>query len=279
MSINLDQVLVKEFENEAIQAFQDAGKLRDTVRIRDAAGAQQVQFQVIGATTTQERGAIHTMIPLADATHTPATATVKNYVVSEMTDIFLGNQVKFDERQELVESFGASLGRRIDQAIIDALDAHSFTQTVAKNISGSNDNLNVAMMLEAAKLLGSDVPEENRSILCHDNGYYHFLNEDDVKSIDFNDMKTLPKAAIRHYAGFDIYKMADRSEGGLALSTNDRTNYAWQRQAIGLAMNMQPKIEINYEPSFGAHRVTGMVSLGAVIIQDSGVVKITSDES
>lgn len=279
MSIQLDQVLVKQFENEAIQAFQDSGKLRDSVRIRDAKGAQQVQFQVIGATTTQERGAIHTMIPLADASHTPAVATVKNYTVSDMTDIFLNNQVGFDERQELVQSFATSLGRRIDQAIIDALDAHAFTNTVAKDVGGANDNLNVAMLLEAAKLLGSNVPEENRSVLCHDNGYYHFLNEDDVKSIDFNDMKTLPSAAVKHYAGFDIYKMADRNEGGLALATNDRTNYAWQRNAIGLAMNMEPKIEINYEPSYGAHRVTGMISLGAVIIQDSGVVKITSDES
>lgn len=275
MSINLDQVLVKKFENEAIQAFQESGKLRETVRVRDAKGAQQVQFQVIGATVTQERGAIHTPIPLADASHTPAVATVKNYTVSEMTDIFLNNQVGFDERQELVTSFAASLGRRIDQAIIDALDAHSFTNTVA---SGS-DNLNVAQMLEAARKLGSKVPEEGRNWLCHDIGYYHFINEADVKSGDFNPNHTLPKAAIRDYAGFDIYKIADREEGGLALSTNDRTNYAWQKMAIGLAMNMEPKIEINYEPGYGAHRVTGMISLGAVVIQDAGVVKITTDES
>lgn len=279
MSINLSNVLVKKFENEAIQQFQDSGKLRNTVRIKDAKGAQQVQFQVLGAVTTQERTAIQTPIPLADATHTPATATVKNYVVSEMTDIFLNNQVGFDERQELVESFGMAMGRRVDQVIIDALAAHSFTKTVAKNISGSNDNLNVAGFVEAARQLGSDVPDEMRTILCHDDGYYHFLQETDVKDFDINFKKPLADGKLPSYMGFDICKIGDRAEGGLALSTNDRTNYAWQKTAVGLAMNMEPKITIDWEPSYGAHRVSGYLSLGGVVIQDSGVVELTTDES
>ena len=280
MSINLSNVLVKKFENEAIQAFQDSGKLRNTVRIRDAKGAQQVQFQVLGAVTTQERTAIQTPIPLADATHTPAVATVKNFVVSEMTDIFLNNQVGFDERQELVESFGMSMGRRVDQAIIDALDAHTFTKTVADTISGSADNLTVAAFVEAARLLGSDVPDDMRHMLVHDDGYYHFLQESDVKDFDTNFKKPLADGRQPSYMGFDLHKIGDRTEGGLAVpSANHRTNYAWQKSSIGLAMNMEPKITIDWEPSYGAHRVSGYLSLGAVVIQDSGVVQITTDES
>lgn len=280
MSINLDQVLVKKFENEVIQAFQENGtELRNYVRVRDAKGAQQVQFQVLGEMTSQERTAIQTPIPVADATHTPATATVKNYTVSEMSDIFLNNQVGFDERAELAASIGMALNRRVDQIIIDALDAHNFTNTVAKNISGGDDNLNVTMFAESAKLLGSKVPDMDRCLACHDNGFYHFIQESDVKTIDSNDKKPLVDGKLPHYFGFDVKHMADRSEGGLGLSTNDRTNYAWQKQAIGLAMNMEPRIEINYEPSYGAFRVSGFLSGGAVVIQDSGVVKITTDES
>lgn len=275
MSINLSNVLVKKFENEAIQAFQDSGKLRSKVRVKDAKGAQKVQFQVLGAVTTQERTAIQTPIPLADASHTPAVATVKNYVVSEMTDIFLNNQVGFDERQELVESFGMSMGRRVDQAIIDAMVAHSFTKTVA---SGS-DNLNVSHFAQTAESLGSDVPDEMRNILCHDSGYYHFLQESDVKDIDINFKKPLADGKLPSYFGFDITKIGDRAEGGLGLSGSDRKNYAWQKSAVGLAINMEPKITIDWEPSYGAHRVSGYLSLGGVVIQDSGVVEITTDES
>jgi uncharacterized heparinase superfamily protein len=36
---------------------------------------------------------------------------------------------------------------------------------------------------------------------------------------------------------------------------------------------------IDWEPSYGAHRVTGYLSAGAVVIQDAGVGKLTTDES
>lgn len=280
MSKNLNTLAVKLFEKEAIQSFQEVGgKLKNYVRLRDCKGASQVQFQVLGELTTSERTAIQTPLPTVDAAYTKATATVKRYTVSELTDIFDNSETGVDERMELIEAMKMSLDRRIDQMVIDALDAHSFTNTVAKNISGSADNLNVAMLVEASRLLGSKVPEQDRVLVCHDDGYHHLINEADVKSSDFNLSKPLVKGQLPHYYGFDICKMADRSEGGLALSTNDRTNYAFQKQALGLAMNIQPKIEVNYSHDYGAWRVSAFVSGGAVVIQDSGVVKITSDES
>lgn len=279
MSIELSDVLVKKFENECIQAFQDAGaNLRSAVRVRDAKGAKQVQFQVLGSAVAYERTAIHTPIPLADVSHTPATATVKNFVVSEMTDIFLNNQVGFDERQELVQALTMALNRRLDQVIIDELVAATISKTVAKDISGSNDNLNVAMFAEAARLLGSDVPEQDRHFLCHDDGFYHFLQEADVKTIDSNLRKPLTDGKLPEYMGFSIRKIGDRTEGGLPVSSTDRTNFAWQKNAVGLALNMEPKILIDWEPSYGAHRVSGYLSAGACVIQNSGIVEITSDE-
>ena len=280
MSINLSNVLVKKFETEAIQAFQDAGTgLRNTVRVRDAKGANQVQFQVLGKMTSALRGAVQTAIPLQDASHTPKVATVANYVVSEMTDIFLNNQVGFDERQELVQAMNMAMGRRLDQVIIDALTAATITKTVAANISGANDNMTSEAVIEAAKQLGSDVPDMDRHIIMHDNGYYHLIQEADVKDFDINITKPLADGKLPNYGGFDLHKMGDRDEGGLTLATNDRTNFAWQRMAIGLAINMEPRFEINYEPSYGAHRVSGFLSAGAVVIQADGCVDITTDES
>jgi hypothetical protein len=285
MSIELSDVLVKKFENEAIQAFQDGGtELRNYVRLRDAKGAQKVQFNVIGKGLASERTAIQTPIPVMDVAHTPKTATVKNYVASELTDIFLNNQVGFDERQELAQTIGMSLNRRLDQVIVDelnrALAASEITKTVANNVSGSADNLNVAMLNDAARQLGSDVPEMDRALVCHDSGFYHLLLEDNVKDYDINARKPLVDGQLPNYHGFAIKKMGDRSEGGLTVDgSNDRTNFAWQKQAIGLAMNMEPMIRIDWEPSYGAHRITGYLSAGAVLIQPEGAVAITSRES
>jgi len=281
MSVELSDVAVKKFETEAIQAFQDSGtNLRNAVRVRDAKGASQVQFQVIGSGVAYERTSIQTPIPVADISHTPATATVKNYVISEMTDIFLNNQVGFDERQELVQVMVAALNRRLDQTIIDALDAGTIAKTVADTISGSADNLTVAAFAECARLLGSDVPDMDRHYLCHDDNFYHFLQESDVKTIDSNLRKPLTDGMLPEYMGFNIHKMGDRTEGGMEVpAANHRTNYAWQKNAIGLALNMEPKITIDWEPSYGAHRVSGYLSAGSVIIQAAGIVQVTVDES
>lgn len=281
MSINLDQVLVKKFENELIQSFQDGGTgLRNTVRMRDARGAEKVQFQVLGKMTAQERGAIHTDIPLQDAGYTPKVATVKNYVVSEMTDIFLNNQVGFDERQELVTAMNWALSRRIDQIVLDAIDTATISKTVADTISGSADNMTVDALADAARQLGSDVPDNDRHVIMHDNGFYHFIQENEVASTDFNINKALAEGRAPQYLGFNIHKMGDRDEGGLPVpSSNHRTSYAWQKLAIGLAVNMEPRIMVDWEPSKGAHRVTGYLSAGAVVIQEDGVVEITTDES
>lgn len=282
MSVNLDQVLVKQFENEAIQAFQEKGKLRDTVRVRDAKGAQQVQFQVIGSGTANERTAIQTPLPLANISHTPAVATVKNYTISEMTDIFLNNQVGFDERQELVEVVASALGRRLDQVIIDALEAASSTYTVGDDVGGSADNLNVAMFSKAMETLDiNGVESSKKTLLCHYSGYHHFLQESDVKDIDINSRKPLTDGKLPHYYGFDIAAIGTRAnEGGLAVpSANHRRWFAYAKEAVGLALNMAPKIEINYDPAYGAHRVTGFLSAGAVAIQDEGIVEGTADES
>lgn len=282
MSVNLDQVLVKKFENEAIQAFQESGTgLRNAVKVRDAKGAQQVQFQVYGEVIANERTSIHTPIPVQDPSLTPATATVKNYTPSVMTDIFLNNQIGFDARQEAVQGIVNAMNRRLDQIIINALDS-----ATGKTVASGSDNLNVGHFAEAAQKLGSAVPDSDRHLVCHDNGFYHFIQENDVKTIDSNLNKPLATGTQREYLGFIIHKMGDRDDvvvgdgaGGLALSSNDRTNYAWHKDSIGLAMNMQPKIMIDWEPSYGAHRITGYLSAGAVLIQDDGVVTITTDES
>lgn len=282
MSVNLSNVLVKKFENEAIMAFQESGgSLRDTVRVRDAKGANQVQFQVYGQVIANERTGVHTPIPAQDPSLTPATATVKNYAPSVMTDIFLNNQVGFDERQEAVSAIVNAMNRRLDEIIIGALDS-----ATGKTVASGSDNLNVSHFAGAYRELGSAVPKENRHFLCHDNGFAHFVQESNVASGDFNSYQALVTARVPAYMGFNIHVIGDRDSltigdglGGLTLSTNDRTNYAWQKDSIGLAMNMQPKIMVDWEPSYGAHRITGYMSAGAVLIQDDGVVTITTSEA
>ena len=79
--------------------------------------------------------------------------------------------------------------------------------------------------------------------------------------------------------GMKFIVLGDRDEGGLPLSTNDRSVFAFHRSAIGMAENMAQKTEINYVPEKTSFLVNSMFSAGAVSIDDEGIVKVTCDES
>jgi hypothetical protein len=283
MSVNLSTAAVKKFEKEAQQAFQEQGtNLRNAVTVRDAKGAKSVQFQVYGEVIANQRTAVHTNIPAQDPSIAIPTATVLDYTVGIYTDVFLNNQIGWDGRQSAVEAIAGALNRRLDQIIIDeGLDTAS-----GKTVASGSDNLNVGHFAESARLLGSAVPKMDRHFLCHDDGFFHFIQETDVKTIDSNFHKPLTDAELPNFMGFNIHQMGDRDSvvvgdglGGLALSGSDRTNYAWQKKSVGLAMNMDPKITIDFVPEKQAHFIVGKLSAGAVLLQDDGVVTITTDES
>lgn len=282
MSANLSTAAVKKFEKEAQQAFQESTTgLRNAVTVRDAKGASSVQFQVYGEVIANVRTAVHTDIPAQDPSISIPTATVSNYVAGIYTDVFLNNQIGWDGRQAAVEGIVSAMGRRLDEIVITALDSAS-----GKTVASGSDNLNVGHFAESARLLGSAVPEMDRHFLCHDDGFYHFIQESDVKTIDSNFHKPLADGQLPQFMGFNIHKMGDRDSisvgdgaGGLGLSGTDRTNYAWQKKAIGLAMNMEPKITIDWIPEKQAHFVVGKLSAGSVLLQDDGVVTITTSEA
>ena len=79
--------------------------------------------------------------------------------------------------------------------------------------------------------------------------------------------------------GFQFHVVGDRDEGGLPLSTNDRTCFAFHRSALGVGVGIAPKTEINYIPEKTSFLVTAMLSMGAGAIDTDGIVDVICDES
>ena len=131
----------------------------------------------------------------------------------------------------------------------------------------------------AKKLLDAgNVPSEDRYMVIHANNVAGLLADERAISNDFA-VKALLNGEVSAMLGFKIIVVGDRSEGGLPLSTNDRTCYAFHKSAMGMAEGMGIKTEINYVPEKTSFLVNSMFSAGAVAIDDEGIVKITCDES
>jgi len=280
MSIEMTNVLATQFTEEVKHKFQESGTLRDSVRVRDVRGAKTVQFNLMGRGNAAERTTIHTAIPLMNITHDPVSVSVKNFTASELTDIFLDGQVPFDEKLELVETIASAMGRRLDQIILDAMVAASPAKQVADDVSGVSSNLTIDAIRSAAKMLDEDgVPDGDRTLVISPSGLHSLLEDNQATSVDFNNVKALVRGDLDTFYGFQIKKIGNREEGGLPISTGSRTCFAYHKAAIGLAVNMEPTVRIDWDEQYGAHRVTGFLSAGCGIIDDLGLVEIATLES
>lgn len=279
MSVSLSNAFVTLFDAEVKQAYQGKAMLVGAVRQRRGVEGSTVKFPKVGKGVATARISQADVTPL-NVAFSNVTCTLSDWNAAEYSDIFSQAKVNFDERQELVQVLGNAIGRRQDQLILDALTASSTSLTVSNDIGGTDTNMNVAKLREAKKLLDkNNVPPEGRHLIIHANNLAALLSETSVTSSDFNTVKALVAGEINTFLGFTFHTLGDRSEGGLALATNDRTCFAFHKDAIGYAEGIAPRTEINYIPEKTSFLVNSVFSAGAVAIDDEGIVKITAREA
>jgi len=277
MAVGISNAFVQLFDAEVKQAYQASRALAGVTRERANVEGNQVKFPKIGKGTATVRVPQTDVTPL-NVSYSQVTASMSDYIAAEYSDIFHQAKVNFDERRELVQVVGNAIGRRMDQLVIDALNAASSPGTVGTDIGGVGTNLNLAKLLAAKKALDAkNVPAEGRCMVIHANGLAALLDETELTSSDFATVKALSMGEINTFLGFRFIMLGDRDEGGLPLPST-RTSFAFHRDAVGLGISMNQKSEINYVPEKTSFLVSSMFSAGAVAIDDEGIVKISSTE-
>ena len=116
-------------------------------------------------------------------------------------------------------------------------------------------------------------------MVIHANTLSGLLGDERAISGDFASIKALVSGEINSFLGFQFHVIGDRDEGGLAIDgSSDRKVFAYHRSAIGMAVNMNQKTEINYVPEKTSFLVNSMFSAGAVSIDGDGIVEVTCRE-
>lgn len=286
MSTGLSSAFVQLFDAEVKQAYQGAATLTDVCRMRTGVVGSTANFPSVGKGAATVRTPQSTVVPL-NSSFATASATLTDYVAAEYSDIFNQQKVNFDERQELAQVVGNAIGRRQDQIILDAIAAATagtvIPNTIVTTGSSASSDLNVGKIISAAKALNAaNVPSSDRHLVIHANGLASLLADERAVSADYASIKALSQGGgmVGEFMGFKVHVLGDRDEGGLAIDgSSDRTNFAFHKSAIGCAVGIAPKTEINYVPEKTSFLVTAMLSMGAVAIDAAGIVDITTRES
>lgn len=274
------------FDSEVKQAYQAARQLAGLVREKSVTG-DTVKFNKLTKGVAAVRTPQTEVTPM-NLTYSLVTATMTDYIASEYSDIFNQSHVSFSDRSELSSAVGNAIGRRMDQVVIDALDAATsvaVANTVAEDgSSGSASDMNTGKIRAAkAALDANNVPADNRVLLMHANSLEALLGQTSATSADFNSVRALVDGSLNQWLGFSVVMIGDRDEGGLTKDgSNDRLAYAFHKDALGMGVSMNQKTEINYIADKTSFLVSSMFGAGAVAIDDGsagGIVKITSRES
>jgi len=248
MAINVSTAFVDLFDSEVKQAYQAESLLRGTMRTRSGVAGNTVKFPTIGKGVATLRVPQTDVTPL-NVTYGQVTATMEDYIAAEYSDIFQQSHINFDERSELVQVVSKSIARRMDQIMIDALNAATGTSTVATTVGpGGNTDMNIEKLRATAKALNEkNVPSEGRYLLMHATQLDSLLGEQEITSQDFAAVKALVQGEINTFMGFTILTMGDRDEGGIP-KPSTRTCFAWHQDSMGYAESMSQKTEVNYVP-------------------------------
>ena len=277
MAVAISNAFVQMFDAEVKQAYAGSRALAGLTRERTNVEGNQVKFPKIGKGTATVRVPQTDVTPL-NVSYSQVTASMSDYIAADYSDIFSQQKVNFDERRELVEVVSGAIGRRMDQLVIDALNASSTSLTVATTIGGAGTNLNIEKLIETKKLMdANNVPSEGRCMVIHANNLAGLLGETEIQSVDFNTVKALVSGDVDTFMGFKFVTLGDRDEGGLPIPST-RTCFAFHRDAMGMGIGMNQRSEINYVPEKTSFLVSSMFSAGAIAIDDEGIVKISCTE-
>ena len=277
----VNNAYVAEFSTQVQHAYQGSQLLREAVDMVTGVNGATYQWPTVGAAVAQARPALGTDLSMNAGEFGNKKAIASDYYSHDYVDSFDQMKVNFSISQAYSERMGKALGRICDQVILGAIAADvAVTKSVAADFGGSASGLTLDKVIEAAELLNQDEADEDRFMVVHSKSLSSLLKDAKVTSAEYNTVRALTTGEIDSFMGFKFIRFGNRTEGGLPLAANIRTNYAWCKSAIGYAeFGEGVNIKTGYSADKGADAITGKVSVGAVVKYPLGVVKVLADES
>lgn len=271
MSASLSSAAQQQFDSEVKHAFQSSGKLRDTVTVRNGVIGDAYKFRAMGKGLANQKATSADVVAMG-VSHSLINCALANWNAPEYSDIFENMvEVNFDERQELAETIAGALGRRLDQLILDALDA----ATPAASIASSSAGLTLAKIIQTSKELNDKgVPSGDRHFVVSAAGMEDMLGDSTITSADYNNVRALMAGDLNTFMGFKFHTIESRTEGGLDIASSVREGFGYHKSALGLAIGIDIKTEVNYVAQKTSWLCNGVMKAGAVARDGDGIVSV-----
>lgn len=290
MSTTIDTAFIKQYEREVKLVFQrEGGYLRQTVRLHDGVNGTTDTFQKVGkgiATTKARHGVITPM----NQTHTAIEATLVDFYAGDWFDKLDQAKINIDERDVIARSGAYALGRKVDDQILTALGTTSQTGiswTVSSKAAIRNALLGMVQALDA-----NDVPNDGRRFGALSSKEWAFaMCVQEFASSDFvsangarYDTGAPTGGKFIDFLGVKWIMHTGISGAGTASAVPlvwhaDSIGYATGMFAGNVASNDVVAADIAWHNDRASWFINHMMSGGAALIDDLGVIKGAVDDT
>lgn len=275
MSTTIDQAFIKQFEREVHEAYQRQGsKLRNTVRTISNVNGSSAVFQKVGKGTASTKST-HGMVPVMNLDHSNVEVALTDYYAGDWVDRLDELKTNIDERQVIANAGANALGRKTDELIIGALGG-----ATSQTIDDGDAGMTKSKILNAFETFGEqDVPDDaQRYCIVGWKQWSDLLAIDEFVNADYIGADALPFASITQAKMFLGTIFIPHS--GLPIDGNDiRSCFYYHKTAVGHAAASDVQTDVSWHGDRAAHFVNNMMSQGAGLIDDSGIVVINCDET
>jgi len=288
---SLSNSFIEMWSDDVKQAYQaTSSKLVDSVRVvRNVTGSTYKFHKLTKGGSIKNKARFEDITAMSDtsksltspgaytggtAQNSIVTTTLNNFHSGEYVDDMDQFKTNIDLRSTFAQAIASALGRAVDQEIIDALDAS--TPTNIKTTAQGANGLNKAALLEVHEALNAlDVPTNDRTLIVSPAALTDILTDTTLVS---SDSGVITNTALM--TGFvpSIFGFKVISSNLLTADSVVRKCYAFQKDAIGLALAQDMTARIDYVPQKASHLVLGTMSGGSTVIDADGVVEIQVTE-
>lgn len=278
MVATIDQAFIKQFDAEVFEAYQRHGsKLRATVRSRsDVRGASCV-FQKVGRGTAASK-ARDGLVPVMNVQHSTVECFLQDYYAGDWIDRLDELKTNLDERGVLANAGAYALGRKTDDLIVAALDSATREALGTQLGTTDTDGLTKEKVLLAFEMLGNaDVPDDgNRFAIVGWKQWADLLQIQEFANTQYIGPDELPWKGTQAKRWLGATWMP---HSGLTKNGSLRYCYFYHRTAVGHAVGAEISTDISWHGDRAAHFVNSMMSQGAVLVDNTGIVRMRALEA
>jgi hypothetical protein len=307
MAWTVDVNFVNAYTDTLVHLFsEDPQQVRNAVRLKTGVVGKTLAFDRLGGVNMEPVNSRHADTPLTPLTQTRRRANLADWATAELIDKL--DEVKMliapqnDYTRRFVEAYHRRVARTVLNAATGTASAVGNDDTVtsvslpsSQAIANGGTGFTVAKVRQTNRIMdNAGVPHDgNRWWAVSAYAIEDLLADSQVTSSDFSTLNALMNGGIpmgSSWMGFRwiVISDADPDSGSasapaspiLSKSGNIRTTVAWHKEAVGLAIAKDLSVEVDRRPDkMNAQQVLVQVSLGAVRIEDTGVVTVDLDES